>query len=114
MTASLRQEVETNPLRSASPGSAQTRADAENAGCQDLGDLVEPFGCGHEIGMERVRQCLALCLTFETGGSERTGVARVQGEQPDGWGIPTWEAIERGRQESCGKAICGSPSTTFL
>jgi hypothetical protein len=55
MTASLGREVDANLLRGAAPGSAQTRAHPQDAGRQDLGDLVEALGRGHEIGLEGVR-----------------------------------------------------------
>ena len=44
MTASPGREVDANLLRGAALGSAQTRADAQDAGCQDLGDLVQALG----------------------------------------------------------------------
>ena len=52
MTASPGREVDANLLRGAAPGSAQARADAQDAGGQDLGDLVEALGRGHEVGVE--------------------------------------------------------------
>ena len=52
MTASPGREVDANLLRSAAPGSAQARANAQDAGRQDLGDLIEPLGRGHQIGVE--------------------------------------------------------------
>jgi hypothetical protein len=47
MTASPGREVDPNLLRGAAPGSAQTRSNAQDAGRQDLGDLVEPLGGSH-------------------------------------------------------------------
>ena len=55
MTASLGREVDGNLLRSAALGSAQARFDPDDAGRQDLGDLVQPLGGGHEVGAEGVR-----------------------------------------------------------
>ena len=55
MTASPGREVDANPLRGAAPGSAQARAEPQDAGGQDLGDLVEALGRGHEVGMHSVR-----------------------------------------------------------
>jgi hypothetical protein len=55
MTASVGQEVDANLLRGAAPGSAQTRAEPQDSGGQNLGDLVEPFGGGHQVGVERFR-----------------------------------------------------------
>ncbi len=52
MTASVGREVDANLLRSAALGSAQSSAEAQDAGGQDLGDLVEPFGGGHEVRMQ--------------------------------------------------------------
>ena len=54
MTASPGREVDANLLRGAALGSAQPRADAQDAGGQDLGDLVEALGRGHEVGVEGV------------------------------------------------------------
>jgi len=51
MTASPGREVDANLLRGAAPGSAQTCANAQDAGRQDLGDLVEALGGGHEVGV---------------------------------------------------------------
>ena len=50
MTASVGREVDANLLRRAAPGSAQARAEPQDAGRQDLGDLVEALGRGHEVG----------------------------------------------------------------
>ena len=47
MSASAGREVDANLLRGAAPGSAQPRADPQNAGGQDLGDLVEALSGGH-------------------------------------------------------------------
>ena len=55
MTASPGREVDANLLRGAAPGGAQTRTHAQDAGSQDLGDLVEALGGGHEVGMEGLR-----------------------------------------------------------
>src|SRR5262245_40008789 len=55
MTASPGREVDANLLSGAAPGSAQTRAHPHDAGRQDLGDLVEALGGGHEVGVEGVR-----------------------------------------------------------
>jgi hypothetical protein len=55
MTASPGREVDGNPLRGAAPGSAQTRANPQDAGGQDLGDLVEAFGGRHQVGMQGLR-----------------------------------------------------------
>ena len=54
MTASPGREVDGNLLRNAAPGSAQPRSNAQDAGGQDLGDLVEALGRGHEVGIEGV------------------------------------------------------------
>ena len=54
MTASPGREVDANLLRSAAPGSAQARANAPDADGQDLGDLIQALGRGHEIGVEGV------------------------------------------------------------
>ena len=56
MTASPGREVDANLLRGAALGSAQMRANAQDAGGQDLGDLVEAFGGGHEVGVEGAGQ----------------------------------------------------------
>ena len=54
MTASPGREVDANLLCGAAPGSAQTRAHPQDAGGQNLGDLVEALGGGHEVGVERL------------------------------------------------------------
>ena len=46
MTASVGREVDANLLRPAALGSAQPRANTQDAGGQDLGDLVEALGAG--------------------------------------------------------------------
>jgi hypothetical protein len=78
MTASRGQEVDRNLLRGGALGSAQARADPQDAGRQDLGDLVEAFGWGHEVGVERFRHsvrrseadepCSHCSLTQSNGG----------------------------------------------
>ena len=50
MTASPGREVDANLLPGAAPEGALPRANAEDAGGQDLGDLVEALGRGHEVG----------------------------------------------------------------
>ena len=63
MTASVGREVDANLLRSAAPGSAQARAHPQDAGGQDLGDLVEALGRGHQVGVEGTGQSrLTRCL----------------------------------------------------
>jgi hypothetical protein len=52
MTASPGREVDANLPRGAAPGSAQTGAGPDDAGGQDLGDLVDALGRGHQIGVE--------------------------------------------------------------
>jgi hypothetical protein len=47
MTASPGREVDANLLRGAAPGSAEARANPQDADGEDLGDLVEPLGGGH-------------------------------------------------------------------
>jgi hypothetical protein len=56
MTASVGREVDANLLRGAALGSAQARADPQDASGQDLGDLVEAFDGGHKIGVEGLGQ----------------------------------------------------------
>jgi hypothetical protein len=51
MTASPGREVDANLLHVAAPGSAQARADTQDAGRQDLGDLVQALGRGHQVGV---------------------------------------------------------------
>ena len=55
MTASPGREVDANLLRGAALGSAQARAKPQDAGGQDLGDLVEALGRGQEVGVEGVQ-----------------------------------------------------------
>jgi hypothetical protein len=54
MTASPGREVDANLLRGAALGSAQARAEPQEAGGQDLGDLVQALGGGHQVGVEGV------------------------------------------------------------
>lgn len=54
MTASPGREVDANLLPGAAPGSAPPRAEPEDAGRQDLCDLVEALGRAHEVGVEGV------------------------------------------------------------
>ena len=54
MTASPGREVDANLLPGAAPEGALPRAEPEDAGGQDLGDLVEALGCRHEVGVEGV------------------------------------------------------------
>ena len=67
MTASPGREVDGNLLRGAAPGGTQARADAQDAGSQDLGDLVEALGGGHEVGVEGLGQSTSAprCVTVE-------------------------------------------------
>jgi hypothetical protein len=55
MTASAGREVDANLLCSAALGSAQARANAQDAGGQDLRDLVDALGRGHKVGVYAVR-----------------------------------------------------------
>jgi hypothetical protein len=55
MTASPGREVDANLLRGAAPGSAQTRAGSDDSGGQDLGDLIQALGRGHQVGVEGIR-----------------------------------------------------------
>jgi hypothetical protein len=52
MTASPGREVDANLLCGAAPGSAQARAEPKDACGQELGDLLEALGRGHEVGVE--------------------------------------------------------------
>jgi hypothetical protein len=54
MTASVGREVDANLLRGAAPGSAQARAEPQDAGSEDLGELVEALGRSHQVGVEGV------------------------------------------------------------
>ena len=56
MTASVGREVDANLLPGAALGSALTRAKTQDAGGQDLGDLVEALGRRHQVGIEGVGQ----------------------------------------------------------
>jgi hypothetical protein len=51
MTASVGREVDANVLRGAALVSAQPAADPQDAGSEDLGELVEALGGGHEGGI---------------------------------------------------------------
>ena len=52
MTASVGREVDANLLRGAALGSAQARAKPQDAGGQNLGDLIQALGRVHEVGVE--------------------------------------------------------------
>jgi hypothetical protein len=52
MTASAAREVEADLLRGAARGSTQAHAHAEDTGREDLGDLVQALGRGHQFGVE--------------------------------------------------------------
>jgi hypothetical protein len=54
MTASPGREVDANLLRGAAPGSAEARAGPDDAGGQDLGDLIEALGRSQAVGMDAV------------------------------------------------------------
>jgi hypothetical protein len=54
MTASPGREVDANLLRGAALGSAQARAEPQDAGGEDLGDLVMALGGSHEAGLKTV------------------------------------------------------------
>jgi hypothetical protein len=56
MTASPGREVDANLLRGAALGGAQARAEPQDARGQNLGDLVQALGRGHEVGVEGVGQ----------------------------------------------------------
>jgi hypothetical protein len=53
MTASPGREVDANLLRGAALGSAQPCAYTQDAGGQDLSDLIQALGRSHEVGVER-------------------------------------------------------------
>ena len=76
MTASPGREVDANLLRGAALGSAQARADAQDAGGQDLGDLVEALGRGHEVGVEGAWTMLRLPRLF-TGAKPRPALRNI-------------------------------------
>jgi hypothetical protein len=52
MTASPGREVDANLLSSAALGSAQARANTQDASRQDLGDFVEAFDRGHQVWIQ--------------------------------------------------------------
>jgi hypothetical protein len=54
MTASVGREVDANLLPGAAPGSAQARANPQDAGGQDLGDRVETLDRRHLVGRQSV------------------------------------------------------------
>jgi hypothetical protein len=90
MTASPAREVNTNLLRGAAPGSAQARAHAQDAGRQDLGDLVEALGRGHQVGVESVRHALSLsrfsldiCYLLAAGRNRRGAWSRAEQNKLD-------------------------------
>jgi hypothetical protein len=58
MTASPGREVHANLLPRAAPEGTLARPKAQDAGGQDLGDLVEALDWGHEVGVEQWRNSL--------------------------------------------------------
>jgi hypothetical protein len=56
MTASPGREVHANLLSRAAPEGALPRPQAQDAGGQDLGDLVEALAGRHEVGVEGICQ----------------------------------------------------------
>jgi hypothetical protein len=56
MTASPGREVDVNLLSGAALGSTHARTGAQDAGDEDLGDLVQTLGGRHEVGAERIGQ----------------------------------------------------------
>jgi hypothetical protein len=56
MTASPGREVDPNLLSRAAPESALARPQPDDAGGQDLRDLVEALGGSHEVGVEGICQ----------------------------------------------------------
>ena len=85
MTASPGREVDANLLRGAALGSAQARANPQDAGRQNLGDLVEALGRGHEVGVESVGQsksalgwyCTAAKIISDDQVSSRSNLQRA-------------------------------------
>ena len=68
MTASPGREVDRNLLPGAALGSAQTRANTQDASGQYLGDLVKPLGRSQEVGVKSVRHGLfRFCVSAEVG-----------------------------------------------
>jgi hypothetical protein len=80
MTASVGREVQSN--RVSSVPTAQPSADAQDAGGQDLGDLVEPLGGGHQVGVKRLGHVTpsadASHLITYRPEPQTAGVARVK------------------------------------
>jgi hypothetical protein len=66
MTASPGREVHGNLLRGAAPGSAEARAKPQDAGGQNLGDLVDAFEGGHVVRVERDRHHSTSAETMNT------------------------------------------------
>lgn len=52
MTASPGREVDANLLPGAAPGSAHARTNPKDTRGEDLSDLVEALGGGHEVRMQ--------------------------------------------------------------
>jgi len=90
MTASPGREVDANLLCGAALGSAQARTGAQDPGGQDLSDLVEPLGGGHEVRTKSIGQhtdALVRCEPAFWSASTRRGPF-----QP----IPSGERGDRG------------------
>ena len=82
MTASPGREVDANLLRGAALESAEARANPQDAGGQDLGDLVEPLGRGHEVGPEGLGQ---IAIRSVLRGSYCLSTGRALEVSPRAW-----------------------------
>jgi hypothetical protein len=93
MTASPGREVDANLLSGAALGSAQPRPHPQDAGGQNLGDLIEALGRDHEVGVERVtpapRRQSPGGLTFHTSYLP-VPEFRVSGTAAGGEGFQGW------------------------
>ena len=71
MTASPEREVDANLLSGAALGGAKARTDAQDAGRQDLGDLVEALDGSHKVGVEWLGHQAARKCTFPRSLTDR-------------------------------------------
>jgi hypothetical protein len=84
MTASVRREVQSNPVSSAL--TAQLLADPQDAGSPDLGDLIEALGGGHEVGVEGHEHPRLTsepqCIVSRVDGTRNSVTTAVRSEEP--------------------------------
>jgi hypothetical protein len=110
MTASPGREVDANLLRGAAPECAQTFTGADNAGGQDLGNLVQALGRGHEVGVEGVEHSsdrLAGCRWLHDAKLH----PRERLSSKTRWARSKWDRVHVHGRERTTHALIGSEPT---